>query len=92
MALPKYEKRKWTFFSGFGGTHAVPPGGGVPGATGEARTDVRGTAFSIVNWQILSGGTLAPHVSYYFQVVGEIIGQDLDKGISKNSPKSWRMY
>ncbi len=74
FALPQYEKRKWNVISGLTN---VPPAG-ADGATGESRTDVSDTALKIVNWQILSGGTLAPNVSYYFQVVGNIEGQESD--------------
>ncbi len=71
FALPQYEKRKWNRITG---VLNVPPEG-ADGAIGETRTDVSDTALKIVNWQILSGGTLAPKVSYYFQVVGNITGQ-----------------
>ncbi|MCH8312549.1 MAG: hypothetical protein IID17_06150 [Nitrospinae bacterium] len=74
FALPQYEKRDWNVISGLTN---VPPAV-ADGATGESRTDVSDTALRIVNWQILSGGTLAPNVSYFFQVVGTIEGQDSD--------------
>ncbi len=69
--LPSYEDRDWNVISGL--TQVPPPA--ADGAPGESRTDFSDTAFKIQNWQLLAGGTLAPDVSFFFQVVGEIEGQ-----------------
>ena len=74
FSIPSYIDRDWNFITG--GDTRVPPEE-ADGAPGEVRTDYSETAFKINNWELLSGGTLAPRVSYFFQVVGEIEGQDV---------------
>ena len=69
FAVPSYSKRNWNQI-GPGPAQKVPPG------AGEDRADSKETAFKLSEWQLLSGGTLAPKVSYMFQVVGELEGMD----------------
>jgi hypothetical protein len=71
FALPAYSRRNWNLIGP--GAGQVPPGGAF-GAPGEVRADSKETAFKIVNWQLLAGGTLAPKVSFLFQVVGTVDG------------------
>jgi hypothetical protein len=74
FALPQYEKRNWSVISG----NTNVPLATADGATGETRSDVSSTDLQITGWEIFSGGTLAPNVSYYFQVVGSLTGQAAD--------------
>jgi hypothetical protein len=69
FAVP-YTKRNWNLISG---PPNVPPGTAF-GAPGELRADSESTDFQLVNWQLLAGGTLAPQVSFLFQVVGTVDG------------------
>ena len=71
FAVP-YTKRNWNLIGPAGETQ-VPPGSAF-GADGEERADSQELAFKLVNWQLLAGGTLAPNVSFLFQVVGEVEG------------------
>ena len=72
FSVPSYSKRNWNRISG--PTQVPPDIAFVFGEPGELRADSEGTAFQLTDWQLLAGGTLAPHVSFLFQVVGEVEG------------------
>lgn len=69
--LMESSNRNWTLQDP--GTDQVPPDMAL-GAAGEMRTGVKRIELGLKDWQLLAGGTAAPRVSFFFQLVGKVSG------------------